>query len=123
MSETTIQQTVAEAFAVDPVLCIACDACCQDFPEIFFMGKDEKAHAEPIEKLTRWCLRAMTVPEGKAAVRGWVSFRLPEGIDHQKLVPIVPLNDQVGRVAGPPAARTTPRAPISSCGTTKGRTC
>lgn len=42
---TPIQETVEEAFAVDPVLCIACDACCQDFPEVFFMGDDEKAHA------------------------------------------------------------------------------
>ncbi len=62
---------------------------------------DEKANADPIEKLTRWCLRALTAPEGKTAVRGWVSFRLPEGIDHQRLVPIVPLDDAVGRVAGP----------------------
>jgi hypothetical protein len=64
--------------------------------------KDDKANAEAVEKLTRWCLRALTVPEGKAAVKGWVSFRLPEGIDHQRLVPIVPLNDAVGRVTGPP---------------------
>ncbi len=63
--------------------------------------KDEKAHVEPIEKLTRWCIRALTTPEGKQAVTGWVSFRLPEGIDHQKLVPIVPVNDDIGRVAGP----------------------
>jgi NADPH-dependent glutamate synthase beta subunit-like oxidoreductase len=70
--------------------------------------KDDKAHADPIEKLTRWCLRALTVPEGKAAVKGWVSFRLPEGIDHQRLVPIVPLNDTVGRVAGP-AEQLRPR--------------
>ncbi len=63
--------------------------------------KDEKANSDPIEKLTRWCLRALTAPEGKAAVRGWASFHLPEGVDHQKLVPIVPLNDAVGRVAGP----------------------
>jgi NADPH-dependent glutamate synthase beta subunit-like oxidoreductase len=62
---------------------------------------DDKANAEPIEKLTRWCLRALTVPEGKAAVKGWASFRLPEGIDYQRLVPIVPLNDTIGRVAGP----------------------
>jgi NADPH-dependent glutamate synthase beta subunit-like oxidoreductase/NAD(P)H-flavin reductase len=65
--------------------------------------KDEKANTEAIEKLTRWCIRALTVPEGKVAVKGWVSFRLPEGIDHQKLVPIMPLHDDVGRVAGPPA--------------------
>ena len=64
--------------------------------------KDEKANAEAIEKLTRWCLRALTVPDGKAAVKGWVSFRLPEGVDFQNLVPIVPLNDAVGRVEGPP---------------------
>ena len=44
----TIQDTVdkaLETFAVDPELCIACDACCQDFPEIFYMGDDAKAHA------------------------------------------------------------------------------
>ncbi len=64
--------------------------------------KDEKTNSEAIEKLTRWCLRALTVPEGKAAVKGWVSFRLPEGVDHQKLVPIVPINDNLGRLAGPP---------------------
>ncbi|MBI3547341.1 MAG: FAD-dependent oxidoreductase, partial [Gammaproteobacteria bacterium] len=62
---------------------------------------DEKANAEPIEKLVRWCLRAMTTPAGQAAVAGWVSFRLPQGIDYENLVPIVPLNDAVGRVAGP----------------------
>jgi len=44
----TLQDTVknaVERFDVDPELCIACDACCQDFPEIFFMGDDAKAHA------------------------------------------------------------------------------
>ncbi|MCZ6596939.1 MAG: ferredoxin, partial [Planctomycetota bacterium] len=47
MSESSIQETIAQAerYDVDPVLCIACDACCQDFPEIFYMGDDEKAHA------------------------------------------------------------------------------
>jgi len=47
-SATAIAETVKAAqglFRVDPVLCIACDACCQDFPEIFYMGKDQKAHA------------------------------------------------------------------------------
>ncbi len=45
MTETALEKTVQEAFRVDPVLCIACDACCQDFPEIFYMGGDQKAHA------------------------------------------------------------------------------
>jgi NADPH-dependent glutamate synthase beta subunit-like oxidoreductase/NAD(P)H-flavin reductase len=64
--------------------------------------KDDKSHAEAIEKLTRWCLRALTVPEGKTAVKDWVSFHLPQGIDNQKLVPIIPINDNLGRLAGPP---------------------
>ena len=47
MSESAIQETINEAaeFSVDPELCIACDACCQDFPEVFYMGDDQKAHA------------------------------------------------------------------------------
>ena len=47
MSDTAIQETVNEAaeFSVVPELCIACDACCQDFPEVFYMGDDLKAHA------------------------------------------------------------------------------
>ena len=45
MAETALEETVsAGIFDVDPVLCIACDACCDDFPEIFYMGGDEKAH-------------------------------------------------------------------------------
>lgn len=46
MAETQLEQTVdAGTFHVVPELCIACDACCQDFPEVFFMGDDQKAHA------------------------------------------------------------------------------
>jgi len=47
MAESAIKETVQTAgeFSVVPELCIACDACCQDFPEIFYMGKDDKAHA------------------------------------------------------------------------------
>jgi ferredoxin len=46
MADPTSEQTlsVKETFRVDLELCIACDACCQDFPEIFVMGDDEKAH-------------------------------------------------------------------------------
>jgi NADPH-dependent glutamate synthase beta subunit-like oxidoreductase/NAD(P)H-flavin reductase len=66
---------------------------------------DEKANAEAIEHLTRWCLGALTTPEGQAAVRGWVSFHLPEGVDHEQLVPVVPVNDALGRLEGPAAQR------------------
>lgn len=41
----TVQAAVDEKFWVEPELCIACDACCQDFPEVFYMGDDAKAHA------------------------------------------------------------------------------
>ena len=45
MAETQLEGTIeAGIFDVDLNLCIACDACCQDFPEIFYMGGDEKAH-------------------------------------------------------------------------------
>jgi len=46
MAESTVLETVrqAQSFHVDLELCIACDACCQEFPEIFFMGDDQKAH-------------------------------------------------------------------------------
>jgi ferredoxin len=47
MVEAALKETVkqAEKFWVIPELCIACDACCQDFPEVFYMGGDQKAHA------------------------------------------------------------------------------
>ncbi|HEX6884979.1 MAG TPA: 4Fe-4S binding protein [Planctomycetota bacterium] len=47
MADSTLKETVqqAEKFWVVPELCIACDACCQDFPEVFYMGSDQKAHA------------------------------------------------------------------------------
>jgi len=47
MAESALKETVAQAqkFWVVPELCIACDACCQDFPEVFYMGGDQKAHA------------------------------------------------------------------------------
>lgn len=46
MTETQTDPVIdLETFWVDPEACIACDACCQDFPEIFYMGNDEKAHA------------------------------------------------------------------------------
>ncbi len=65
--------------------------------------QDEKANADAVEKLARWCVRALTTPEGKHATRDWVSFRLPQPREHDKLVPIVPLpNDALGRVQGPP---------------------
>ena len=61
MAETSLEATVKAAgeFAVDPVLCIACDACCQDFPEIFYMGDDAKAHALDAQQATLYNARTV----------------------------------------------------------------
>ncbi len=63
---------------------------------------DEKTNAEPIEKLTRFCLRALNSPDGQKVVAGWVSFKLPNPRDHANLVPIhfMP-HDRAKRFEGP----------------------
>lgn len=62
---------------------------------------DQDTHKEPIEKLTRWCIRAMTTPEGQSVVKDWSSFQLPNGLDYKALVPtrLVP-GDEHQRVQG-----------------------
>ncbi|MFT5462336.1 MAG: ferredoxin, partial [Planctomycetota bacterium] len=85
MAESTIQDTVtqAESFYVEPELCIACDACCQDFPEVFYMGDDEKAHAVDGHK---WDLyNARTVVEVCPTSAIIYSGELPEAEDAAKL--------------------------------------
>ncbi len=52
---------------------------------------DTKTFEQEIETLTRWCIRALTTPEGKEAVSNWVSFRLPQPVDHNALVPTEPV--------------------------------
>ena len=61
MAETTIQDTVQEAqsFDVVPELCIACDACCQDFPEVFYMGDDAKAHTHDGQEWDKYNARTV----------------------------------------------------------------
>jgi len=49
---------------------------------------DEAAQAEKIARLTQWCALALTDPAAALAVRGWSSFRLPERMDHEHLVPL-----------------------------------
>jgi len=63
---------------------------------------DKEAYGEDIEKLTRWCIRALTTEEGQTAVRDWVSFCLPQPINHANLVPIIPVpNDEFGKKEAP----------------------
>lgn len=59
-------------------------------------------HATEIEWLTKWCISAMTDPQGIAYVKHWVSFHLPQKRDYDHLVPLVAVeNDPVGRLEGP----------------------
>ncbi len=58
--------------------------------------------ATEIDQLTAWCVQAMATPEGRAAVHGWVSFRIPERIDYNDLVPTIPVaDDKLERVTVP----------------------
>ena len=52
-----------------------------------------ESRADDVDMLTRWCIRALSSDEGKAAVRGWVSFHFPQGVDHRKLVATEPASD------------------------------
>jgi NADPH-dependent glutamate synthase beta subunit-like oxidoreductase/NAD(P)H-flavin reductase len=67
---------------------------------------DKEVHAEAIEKLTRWCIQALATTDGQAAVRDWVSFCLPQQVNHTQLAPTVSvLNDPIGRLEGPSHTR------------------
>ncbi|WP_124951342.1 FAD-dependent oxidoreductase [Sulfuriferula thiophila] len=51
---------------------------------------DETGNAASIEKLTQWCILALTDAQGRAAVMNWTSFKLPQGVDYQHLVNFQP---------------------------------
>lgn len=60
-----------------------------------------EAFAQEIEKLTDWCVRALTSPEGEAHVKNWVSFKIPKRTDYENLIKCAPLTeDKLNRVAG-----------------------
>ncbi len=62
--------------------------------------KDKDTFDHEIELLINWCILAMTMPDGKRAVAGWVSFDLPSPVDHSALVPTEPVVEERGhRVA------------------------
>jgi ferredoxin len=85
MTESAIAETLKEAgtFRVDPELCIACDACCQDFPEIFYMGGDQKAHAKDDQQSTLYNARTVVDVCPTSAIL--FSGELPPPVDLSKL--------------------------------------
>ena len=58
--------------------------------------RDATVNSAPIEQLTRWCILALSDPAGQAAVCGWTSFKLPQGMDFQYLVPHQALSSEAG---------------------------
>ncbi|HXH03988.1 MAG TPA: FAD-dependent oxidoreductase [Candidatus Competibacteraceae bacterium] len=62
---------------------------------------DEASNTEAIERLTQWCALALSDPAGQAAVAGWLSFKLPNRVDHAHLVPLTPADAR--RLQGDPA--------------------
>jgi len=62
-----------------------------------------EVHTPALEKLAHWCVQALRTAEGQAATASWTSFRLPERLDHQNLVPVAKLDDEAcGRLAYTP---------------------
>jgi len=47
-------------------------------------GKDNE---EAVDRLTEWCIRVREDVEGRTLIRGWTSFKLPQPVDHARLVP------------------------------------
>jgi electron transport complex protein RnfB len=88
MAEASLKETVAQAekFWVVPELCIACDACCQDFPEVFYMGGDQKAHARDAHPSDMYNARTVVDVCPTAAIK--FSGELPPAEDVAKLVEV-----------------------------------
>ena len=64
---------------------------------------DQENNKDQIEMLTRWCIRAMTTAEGQSAVKNWVCFKLPGGLDYKALVPAETRpDDKFNRLQGIP---------------------
>lgn len=63
----------------------------------------ELQHQNEIERLTQWCVAAMTSEVGQQQVKSWMSFKLPNKLNYENLVETQPLpNDSLGRLEGPP---------------------
>lgn len=58
-----------------------------------WLSQTEHYPAE-LEKLTQWCIQALATTEGQALTRSWTSFRLPQRLDHQNLVPQAQLDGE-----------------------------
>lgn len=51
-------------------------------------------HHTAIERLTAWCAQALATAEGQLAVKGWVSFNLPEKLSFDHLVGVETVSEE-----------------------------
>jgi hypothetical protein len=51
---------------------------------------NKDSYKEEVEQLTQWCIQAIKTAEGQKTVKNWISFNLPQQIDPQNLVPLIP---------------------------------
>jgi len=67
--------------------------------------RDDGDRSEDIERLVHWCALALSEPDGRAAVSGWLSFHLPAPVDPDHLVALAPVaDDRAGRACAPAGA-------------------
>lgn len=60
-------------------------------------------HSDSIDRLAAWCAQAISTEAGRAVVRDWVSFRVPQKLHFENLVTVEPVTDDpIGRLQGPP---------------------
>ncbi len=65
-----------------------------------------KNESPELGKVVDWCVLALSTEEGQHAVKGWVSFQLPEKLDYQNLVELDQTEeDPYRRVQGPESHR------------------
>lgn len=55
---------------------------------VHYLNSPDKYKVE-IEKLVAWCIQALVSVEGKKLTQHWSSFRIPEKLDYNHLIPII----------------------------------
>ncbi|MFT7485591.1 MAG: electron transport complex protein RnfB [Candidatus Paceibacteria bacterium] len=75
--------TGIDLFSVDKEACIACDACCQEFPEVFFMDTDDKANTIADQQASLYNARTVVDVCPTDAIH--FSGEVPEPVDLGKL--------------------------------------
>ena len=67
-----------------------------------YLLKEPEKNKDKIDVLVKWCVLAITSPEGKCFTKNWSSFHLPQKKNFENLVPVIPVpHDPLGRLKTP----------------------